>query len=412
MKFTKIFAVALAAVAMVACSKEPNGGNVERKSATIEVKVKPSTRAITGTEDGTGNEVKVSEIEIYTFNNDNTRDGYFTQSSSNTVARFTVNAAPGGENKKFLVAINQGLGNVTGDYDDIKVLVNAVAITDGTVVPTVYGTKGFAMAGEGATVIYPETVNSLTVDVARLISKIEAPTLKATTGGTVDFSDVSAEKALAWYQEIFNTTTTTFTDATWTFEGYVVINGIKQSYAYPQANFTVRDQGATGKWLNPYLVANASATDGWFKTTYTDATGATISTVYGGASTGDKFLLPSNTENVYIFENSPTRVQGTGGAATYFVNNEVSAFLIKGTFYCDEFPAGADRYWRVNMIKDDAWKVYRNSIYRTEIGKILTPGYNTPKEAEEEVVPDPDETVMEISINRLPWDVRFQGVDL
>lgn len=401
MKFTKIFAVALAAVAMVACSKEPNGGTKSGGSATIEVKLNTGTRALTGTEDGVGDEIKINKLEFYMFDatsgvrdGDGTTDfGYFVQSSAATVARFVVEAG----DKKFVVAVNQNLGNLAGlDYADVVKVVNGLNLTNSNsqTAPTEY-----AMSGEGRTTIVAESNQTITIDVKRLISKVRAPKLNATNGGSVEFTTAKEEEYL---QELFGLDAVT--NLAWEFDGYVVINGVKQSYALPY-NFS-------NTWVNPVLAATVPGTDGWFKTAYTDATGAEILTVYGGTSAGDKFIAKTNTGVVFVYENVPTRTAGSNGSASTYAKDEVTALLIKGTFSCDE-AADAVRYWRVNLIKDDSWKVYRNSIYDIEIGRILTPGYETPKEAEEEEeIYDPNETVIEAKINILPWDVRFQGVDL
>ena len=46
---------------------------------------------------------------------------------------------------------------------------------------------------------------------------------------------------------------------------------------------------------------------------------------------------------------------GNGQAATVFDKDEVVAFIIKGTFSGTRV-SDATRYWRVNLLKDDAWK--------------------------------------------------------
>ena len=107
-------------------------------------------------------------------------------------------------------------------------------------------------------------------------------------------------------------------------------------------------------------------------------------------------------------------LQGSNGqAATVFDKDEVVAFIIKGTF-SGTGVSDVTRYWRVNLLKDDAWKIFRNSIYRITMQDITTVGWGTPKEAEEEEGPviDPSESSITIDIEVAKWDVRTQDVDL
>ena len=103
---------------------------------------------------------------------------------------------------------------------------------------------------------------------------------------------------------------------------------------------------------------------------------------------------------------------GNGSAATVFDKDEVVAFIIQGTF-SGTGVSGVTRYWRVNLLKDDAWKIYRNSIYRVTMKDIKTVGWATPKDAEEEgPVVSPEESSISINIEVAKWDVRTQNVDL
>lgn len=103
---------------------------------------------------------------------------------------------------------------------------------------------------------------------------------------------------------------------------------------------------------------------------------------------------------------------GNGSAATVFDKDEVVAFIVRGTF-SGTGESGVTRYWRVNLLKDDAWKIYRNSIYRITMKDIKTVGWSTPKEAEEEgPVVSPTESSISINIEVAQWDVRTQDVDL
>ena len=115
---------------------------------------------------------------------------------------------------------------------------------------------------------------------------------------------------------------------------------------------------------------------------------------------------------VFVYETIPTTLQGGNGSATVFNKDEVVAFIIKGTF-SGTGVNNTTRYWRVNLFKDDLWKIYRNSIYRITMKDIKTVGWSTPQEAEEEgPVVDPTESSISINIDVAKWDVRTQDVDL
>ena len=82
------------------------------------------------------------------------------------------------------------------------------------------------------------------------------------------------------------------------------------------------------------------------------------------------------------------------------------AFIIKGSF-SGTGVNNTTRYWRVNLLKDDLWNIYRNSIYRIKMKDIKTVGWSTPQEAEEEgPVVDPTESSISINIDVAKWDVR------
>ena len=191
-------------------------------------------------------------------------------------------------------------------------------------------------------------------------------------------------------------------DLKWTFDGYMVINGINQSRAFEYKELE--------DWTR-----FATATN--FKTTFS-MDGETVESVYSvkkddADETTNGFLPAIYDKPVYVYENVPTTLQGgNGSAATVFDKDEVVAFIVRGTF-SGTGVSGVTRYWRVNLLKDDAWKIYRNSIYRITMKDIKTVGWSTPKEAEEEgPVVSPTESSISINIEVAQWDVRTQDVDL
>lgn len=410
MKNTKILAAALiAALGFTACAKD--GDTVEKKGnpaeVTVNLKAPKETRFDAGTEDGDGNEIIVTSLEFFVFNSDGTPDDttpYLRKAAALNDA--TTLPITSGNGKLFLVGVNTNLfaslaayqtaaatpSNV--NYTAIKAKVAALELTDENS-QTDPGSGGFVMSAEATkNVLVAPAVNTLTMTIERLLSKVESPVAAV----PVVTTEVAGD--LDMLQEIWPAVTAVgdVTNLTWTFDGYVVINGIQNSYVF-------KNDWAT--WTAPYLSGAAS----WFKTTYTNDV---IATVYGGSGSGDNFIAAGNTAPVYVYENSPEKNESQPGEATTFVRDQVTAFLIKGTFSgtVSGTSANATRYWRVNLIQDDVWKVYRNSIYRVTLQKVMTPGYATPQEAEEgDPIIDPTETSITIDLDIAPWYVKTQNVD-
>ena len=251
------------------------------------------------------------------------------------------------------------------------------------------------MAAEGTANVVEGETNKLNLSIRRLLSKVESPKVAPTN--EIKIPDAELLKILG-----LGTSETVPNDLKWTFKGYMVINGINQSLAFEYENLTNWERFATA--------SN-------FKTTFSPD-GATVETVYSvksddNSETSNGFLPAGYDKPVYVYENIPTMLQGGNGqAATVFDKDEVVAFIIKGTF-SGTGVSDATRYWRVNLLKDDAWKIFRNSIYRITMQDITTVGWGTPKEAEEEgPVIDPSESSITIDIEVAKWDVRTQDVDL
>ena len=250
------------------------------------------------------------------------------------------------------------------------------------------------MAAEGVANVTEGETNTLTLSVRRLLSKIEKPEVAPAgkiTAPTTDLLEILGLEKNG----------TVPADLKWTFNGYMVINGIDQSRAFEYENLE--------NWTRFATASN-------FKTTFTPD-GTTVETVYSvknddSGETSNGFLQPAYDKPVYVYENLPTTLQGGNGMATVFNKDEVVAFIIKGTF-SGTGVTDVTRYWRVNLLKDDTWKIFRNSIYRITMKDIKTVGWSTPREAEEEgPVVNPAESTISINIEVAEWDVRTQDVDL
>ena len=251
------------------------------------------------------------------------------------------------------------------------------------------------MAAEGTINVVEGETNTLNLSVRRLLSKIESP--KVDPSNQIPAPKDDLLKILGLGEN-----GTVPSDLKWTFDGYMVINGINQSRAFEYKELE--------DWTR-----FATATN--FKTTFS-MDGETVESVYSvkkddADETTNGFLPAIYDKPVYVYENVPTTLQGgNGSVATVFDKDEVVAFIVRGTF-SGTGVSGVTRYWRVNLLKDDAWKIYRNSIYRITMKDIKTVGWSTPKEAEEEgPVVSPTESSISINIEVAQWDVRTQDVDL
>ena len=250
------------------------------------------------------------------------------------------------------------------------------------------------MAAEGSVNVIESETNILNLSVRRLLSKIENPKVDPNNQITAPKSDLL--KVLGLEEN-----GTVPEDLKWSFDGYMVINGINQSRAFEYENL----EG----WTRFTTASN-------HKTTFS-GDGETVESVYStkndeGSETTNGFLPVDYEKPVFVYETIPTTLQGGNGSATVFNKDEVVAFIIKGTF-SGTGVNNTTRYWRVNLLKDDLWKIYRNSIYRITMKDIKTVGWSTPQEAEEEgPVVDPTESSISINIDVAKWDVRTQDVDL
>lgn len=403
MRIKNLLAVSATAFALLSCNDSDNNLNPapnkgELAAITVKVKGTTNTRALAGEEAGTANENDINSLEFFVFNADNTYQKYYKPASpaSDNQYTFLVNAG----NLTILTAVNQNLGEPSpapGSLADFKknCLYKGLSLDGSNSRTDISASVGFAMAAEGVANVVEGETNTLNLSVRRLLSKIESPKIDPASKITAPAADLLEILGL-------DKNGTVPTDLKWTFNGYMIINGINQSLAFEYENLTNWERFATA--------SN-------FKTTFT-ANGATVENVYSvknddNGETSNGFLQAGYNKPVYVYESIPTTLQGGDGiAATVFNKDEVVAFIIKGTF-SGSGVSDVTRYWRVNLLKDDIWKIFRNSIYRITMKEIKTVGWATPKEAEEEgPVIDPTESAISINIEVANWDIRTQDVDL
>jgi hypothetical protein len=403
MKIKNLLAVCVTAFALLSCSDSDNNQDLlpsEGGLAAITVKIKGTadTRALSGEEAGSANENDINLLEFFVFNADGSYQKYFKPAAlaSDNQYTFLVNAG----NLTILTAVNQSLGEpspVPASLADFKrnSLYKDLSLDGSNSRADISAATGFSMAAEGVVNVVEGETNTLNLSVRRLLSKIESPKTDPSVQITVPEADLLKILGL-------DESGTVPVDLKWTFDSYMVINGINQSQAFEYKNLT--------DWKRFATTSN-------FKTTFS-TDGKIVETVYSAKNddageTTNGFLPAAYSKPVYVYENVPTTIQGGDGlTATVFDKDEVVAFIIQGTFS----GTGVDnvtRYWRVNLLKDDIWKIYRNSIYRITMKNVKTVGWSTPKEAEEEgPVVDPTESSISINIEVAKWDVRTQEVDL
>lgn len=403
MKIKNLLAVSMAAFVLLSCNDSDNGLSepaVQGKKAAITVNIKGNadTRALSGEVAGSTDENAIKSLEFFVFNADGSYQKYFKPEAlaSNNQYTFLVDAG----NLTILTAVNQNLGepspapSLLADFKKSSLYKDLVL--DGSNSRADISTStGFAMAAEGTINVVEGETNTLNLTVRRLLSKIEAPKVDPSSQITAPKADLLEILGLGTSGRVPE-------DLKWTFDGYMVINGINQSRAFEYNDLE--------NWVRFETASN-------FKTTFS-INGETVETVYSTKNddadeTKNGFLPVTYEKPVYVYENVPTILQGgNGSAATVFDKDEVVAFIIQGTF-SGTGVSGVTRYWRVNLLKDDAWKIYRNSIYRVTMKDIKTVGWATPKDAEEEgPVVSPEESSISINIEVAKWDVRTQNVDL
>ncbi len=226
----------------------------------------------------------------------------------------------------------------------------------------------------------------------RLVSKVEAPKVAVP-------ADFQMNIPLEDLKKAFNDDD--LTNATFSLDGYVLINGIDATDAF----YTWNSAGV-----------EANTWDTWSRTgkSYLPSTfeaDKSYASVYAGTTTGDMFLN-SSTSVMYAYENLP--IDDQTEPSLYFDRNTVYSFIIKGTLtsVTSGTPTTLTRYWRANLIPDDNQQVIRNAVYRLTIDGVNTFGYDTPKEAEDEVVPKKGNASVLITIRVADWRIKLTNVIL
>lgn len=397
MKLFNYYLCIAAGFVLMACgNNEPNeltnSGNtpLPEGTANISVTIKGSnfTRLDGNPIDGTPAENKISKLEFYVFESDGERD---TERSYVPIAdyaggkiNFAVNA---GLNKKVVVAANMNLGEMaTKNYAEVKKTISDLELdnTNSRVIPT----SGIPMSGEGTVDVVQDVLdNKITIEISRLFAKVFKPAVINNVPVDIDMDEL---------KEIFGDEIDQ--QPVFKLDSYALINGIDNSDAFD--NMSTWDR--TGR---QYLLSG-----------FTADVNANLNLAYSGLEgTGNYWLSGEEDESEYVFAYENVPLPKTVNGVSGFDRNTVYAFLIKGSLEYDQ--TEEDRYWRVNLIRDDMYKIYRNTVYKVTINKITTAGYATAKEAEEDnnnghVVPGEDQTGILATIEVAKWNLKTQETDM
>lgn len=410
MKLLNSIACVTAGLLFVACSKNTTDGpdiNVTNPAAKANISItidgSDLTRAVAPDEPGTAAENKINQLEFYVFDASGTADAerpYLkVDNYDGSKVTFAVTA---GVDKKILVAANMNLGAIT--TTDTYEVVRKKFYEDNPLIATTSRTAPtyFAMSGEvKATVEEDVPDNPVTIKVSRLISKVFAPTLA---------QDFAVQLSDEQVKSVFGATATG--TPTFTLKGYALVNGLDVSDAFSYWNTNNNEAEEWSLWRRKAHSIPAFAIDGTG-----DLVGA-----YSGEETAasDNFWLSGTTgvsNVVFVYENTPEvdadyeRDYGIRG----FTKSSIYSFLIKG-----DFTLGSDtetRYWKIYLIYDDEYKVFRNTIYRVTITNITSEGYKTAEEAYEDansgtVIPGQEQTGILATITVADWRVRTQTTDI
>jgi hypothetical protein len=436
-KISSLFMLFASAALMTACSSDEtivqeNGvGKV-----TVQIKGGSSTAMTRATQPGTAAESTINSLELYVFNADGSLDtkvgqtttaagtGYVSISGAsltgNNKYQFQVTAGTG---KKVLAIANASLGAQAGKtFTQIEQMMTNYTLTSANSQgQTFTATASMEMAGvsEGWSV-ENGAVAAVEVKISRLAAKIMPP--DATTV-SVDFSNLRQEDI----DIIYGGTGSGLTPAdrfTFTYQGYTVINGLKNSAVYTPANFST---WVGDTYYKPGATTGAAPLTNLYTWPTFDANGMFLSAPYsGGVAT--TYLLTN--APIYVYENKPATGVDAGGQIGY-VSGTVYAFIIGGTITGSG--AGVTnkvsntRYWRINIYATTTtigtgataetipYLINRNTIYNTVINRVTSPGYSTPQNAtggNEDILPPPTAAAANFTISPQDWEVLTENTEM
>lgn len=469
MKRVTLLTVALfCGLAFSSCSKDeaaskPSTDDTAGKPTAVSIKlVQPRTYGPgSDVEIGTQDESAVNVLELYVFDANgapdpqvgNTAaadqplngDGYAKITSLNpqTLATTLIvtSGAPATSTIVAVVNMEPSIGAVA-DYAALKAtLASGLYTADDT---KGWNSRsedglgdGFEMSGLATVVIAENGSTEVPITVNRLATKIYAPTFLASQsnpGGAKAGINITDDKLV----KLWNDTELAAVKAKLAVDtdpiqsiltlkplGYAVINGRSKSDVLFVGNDAMNDLLTEGtppvpkwdQWLptgKDPLHSSFDATTEMYTNNYSGPQGldADLKAIPGAENEYflDLTLDKADAEDldahrVYAYENKPDAIVSGG-----YTPASVVSFIIKGEIVVAGDDANADglnkvRYWRVNIVKDDNYHVFRNCAYHINIKSFTSIGYGTPKGAEEGggVIPGADEAAAEIELFVAPW---------
>ncbi|MCC8154509.1 MAG: hypothetical protein LIP01_10010 [Tannerellaceae bacterium] len=154
---------------------------------------------------------------------------------------------------------------------------------------------------------------------------------------------------------------------------YYVVNGISKSYTLPK--YTPSTE--TDEW-NGWDLCNSL--NNYYKSTYVNKE---PTQVYSGASNGNVWIKTEDKQEIFIHENSPKETVGSITGLAGYDRRTVCAMILKGKL-THGTEGVKNRYWRLNIASDYAYKLFRNVEYTVTLESVSAKGYETPEEAEED----------------------------
>lgn len=402
MKKIILLAIPMIALLMGACSKENDGvvdkGDTE-KGEPAYVTISLLSNTTRATEPGSAEENNISSAEFYVFDSEGNPDailgggtGYHKVTSFTSTP--TILQVESGDDRRFVVIANSNIGPV-GNYYDLTRLGQYTFTSGSTNSPRDIPANGFEMSGDVVKTIVAHTTNVVYVDMKRTVSKFNAP----------DFTNAAINLKSDDITELWGANTAiTNSNLSFTFDGYVLVNGRSDTDLFFIGNIEEVDSEPID---NPW---DLWSPDG--KTSINSAFNGSgdYSSVYSGSDTdtGEFFMTAADVERIFVYENMPEQKIDPDTGTVGWDPLSVYAFIVKGTLTPDNGDAAVTRYWRINLVySGQNLHIRRNLVYKTAITSINSPGYGTPEEAEEggEIIPIEGDSLVEVYLQILDWEI-------
>lgn len=418
MKTSKLLAIALAALLFSACNNNDDiidGNQSKGEGATVNIVLENGTKGINTreTSPGTEEESHVSKMEIFIFDEQGNPDGKTPYLSFDTYrSKTTVNIANYGKIRIVVIA-NSSIGKeVASTYAALQELLATQEFVADATTPKhnarTIPTEGFEMSGEQTiTILGDSKENTVTVGLDRLVSKFDKPVINSDEVGFFKLSDLELEAVWGKGTDIANE------DMKFTFDGYALINGVNKSLLLNRTDWNIATNIPPATWELKWAEWYAENKDGYALKHLNSGFGADEYTNSYSGMQGESWFI-NDEKPVFVYENSPEIIDINVGKG--YDPKMVYAFIIKGTLTVgeNEDEKTAVRYWRVNLIPESFYHIYRNKSYAVTITSLKSGGYATPEEAEKNnsIVPMEDAIYMDMIVFVKPWGLVTSSTEM